>query len=178
LNWNKLIQEAETFAKSYSVQDIEVPNQWEIHVPLTRKYAKLLAEKEKANTNIVDLAAILHDIGKDKGRENHHKRSHGLAQTFLEKQDITEAVRELILLCILKHRTKYSGDPDPDEVKIIRSADILAVLFDNVWQEKSRKELTKVELISLYNEIFSVIELDTARIIAKPQLTYLKEKIK
>ena len=105
MNWDKIIQDAEIYAKNYSKQDAEDPLQWEIHIPLTRKYAKLLAELENANTHIVDLAAILHDTGKYLGRENHHERSHKLAKTFLDEQGLSDSDRGLVLKCIFKHRT-------------------------------------------------------------------------
>ena len=177
LNWDKIIQEAETYAKNYCEKDPEDPLQWEIHIPLTRKYSKLIAEIENADTRIVDLAAILHDTGKYMGRENHHIRSHELAKTFLAEQDLFDSDRELVLKCILKHRTRYTGESDPIEVKIIRSADILAVLFDDIWQSKSRKNMSREALISIYDKAYQDIELETAKKIAKPQLALLKEQL-
>jgi hypothetical protein len=65
----------------------------------------------------------------------------------------------------------------PVEVKIIRSADVLAVLFDDVWQNKSRKIMSREELTSIYDKAYQNIELETAREIAEPQRALLKEQL-
>ena len=79
---NNLIVQVESFAKGYYSQVSVRPNIWETHVRLVRKYALELAEIEKVDSRIVEIAGLLHDIGRIDAGGEHNVRSHDLSKTF------------------------------------------------------------------------------------------------
>ena len=165
----------EKFAKKYYKQDPEDPKLWENHVQLVRKFALKLAEIEKADKQVVEIAALLHDIGKHKGRENHNVISYELAKEFLKELNLDQNKKNLILKCILKHGSKYSSEDNEIEVKIIQSADALGVLFDEEWQKKCRRYLSREEILKKFDKMLNKkINLDSARKIATLQIKKLK----
>lgn len=173
-----MMKEIEEFAKSLCDQDEEDPHLYEDHVQLVRKYAVELAKIEKADIQVCEIAALLHDIGKCKGREPHHITGRNLAERFLESADLPEEKKPLILKCIYKHRSRFSSEDNEIEVKIIQSADCLGTLFNERWQEHCRKVLPRDFLLYFYNEkALKKINLESAKKIAQPQLQKLKEML-
>jgi len=118
---------------------------------------------------------LLHDIGKDVGSESHHIRSCSLAKRFLDDINIPHDEKNLILKCILKHSSRFSGEDNELEVKIVQSADALSILFDSFWQEDCRKKGMKPELLRLFNKAVKKINLDLAKKIAKPRIAQLNK---
>jgi putative nucleotidyltransferase with HDIG domain len=166
-------KKVEEFAKKYCMKDPEDSKLWENHVQLVRKFALKLAKIEKADKDVVEISALLHDIGKYKGRKRHNERSYELSKKFLEKINLPEKKKELILKCILKHGSKFSDENNEIEVKVIQSADVLGTFFDEEWQEFSRRTMSKQELLDLFDKSFKKINLASARRIAKPQIEKL-----
>jgi len=168
--------EIEEFAKSLCDLDEEDPYLYSDHVQLTRKYAVELARIENADSEVCEIAALLHDIGKCEGRENHHIVGGDLAEKFLEHVDISEEKKKLILKCILKHRSRFSSEDNEIEVKIVQSADCLGTLFNSRWQEHCRKTYPRKVLLDFYDrKALEKINLDSARKIAEPQIKKLRE---
>jgi putative nucleotidyltransferase with HDIG domain len=165
----------EEFAKKYCNKDPEDAKLWENHVQLVRKFALKLARVEEANENVVEISALLHDIGKDKGRKGHNERSYELSKKFLEKLNLPEKTKNLILNCILKHSSKFSDEDNEIEVKVIQSADALGTFFDEEWQKLCRGTMLKQELLDLFDKSFKKINLVSARKIVKPQIEKLKK---
>ena len=163
----RLIEQVESFAKGYYDKVTVRPNIWETHVLLVRKYAVELAEKEKVSPQIVDIAAILHDIGRIETGAEHNVRSHDLSKPFLETIDLAENDRMLILECILKHSTRYASEDNRTEVRVIQCADALANLFDEELQEYSRNTMSKAEINQAFSKLLNKITLDSARVIAE-----------
>ncbi len=172
------IKEVEKFSRKYCKKDKEDPKLWENHVCLVKKYALKLAKIENADKDVVEIAALLHDIGKYKARKNHHIESYKLSKKFLKDSDLAEKKKKLILKCILKHGSKFSNEDNEIEVKIIQSADALGTLFDNKWQKHSRESMSKKELFKLYDKSMKKINLKSARKIAKPRIDKLKRLLK
>jgi putative nucleotidyltransferase with HDIG domain len=178
MDFKEIIKIAEEFAIPYYDKYENYPDFWSGHVCLVRKYCQELAEIEGGDKEILDIAAILHDIGKYKDKENHHIIGVEMTKEFLKDISFPDNKKELILRCILKHRTKYSNTNNNNNninVKIIQSADALATLFDNNWQTICRKNKSKEELLRKYDKTFNKIVLDSAKRIAKPQAERLKE---
>ena len=100
------------------------------HVERVHNLALRIASEEKADINIVAIAAYLHDIGrkedmKTKGKIDHAEKGAELADKILLKYDLEEEVKEDILHCILSHRNRNSHIPKTIEAKVLFDADKL-----------------------------------------------------
>jgi HD superfamily phosphodiesterase len=168
------MKQVQDFAKPFCDQDPEDPNLWGNHVRLVREFALQLADIEGADSLVCEIAAILHDIGKDQGRKGHNVRSHELAQSFVAKLPIEDSQKALILKCILKHSSEFSSEDNEIEVKVLQSADALGVFFDKDWQAYSREVLQKDDLLGLYDKTFNKINLESAKTIVRPQIDRLR----
>jgi putative nucleotidyltransferase with HDIG domain len=175
---NNLRLKVEEFAKEYYKKDLKDGKLLEKHVQLVRKFALELAKIENADEDVVEIVALLHDIGKSKSGKRHNEISYELSKKFLGKIDITDKKKKLILKCVLKHSSKFSKEDNEIEVKVIQSADALGVFFDEEWQKISRERMGKEELLKLYDKTFEKINLDSARNIVRPQIEYLKKKLR
>jgi HD superfamily phosphodiesterase len=173
-----IVKRVEQFAKEYCSKYSGDPKLWENHVQLVRKYALKLAKIEKCDHFVVEIASLLHDIGKFKGREGHTKRSYELSKKFLREIDISNSRKDLILDCIRKHDNKHSQKENKTEVKVVQCADALGTLFDDEWQERSRKTIDKETLFGLFDKTYGKITLNSAKEIAKPQVEKLKKKVR
>jgi HD superfamily phosphodiesterase len=171
---SQLLARVEEFAKACCEQYSEDPWLWKSHVQLVRQFALRLAEVEGADPQIVEIAALLHDIGYYKGREEHHIWSYELSKEFLKTIKLPEATQELILECVLKHRTCFSMEDNRIEVKVVQSADALGTLFNDEWQEYSRRTMSRKTIVKLYAKALIKINLESARSIAEPQLAKLE----
>ena len=172
-----MMERIEEFAKDLCAQDEEDPHLYE-HVQLVRKYAQELARIENADVQVCEIAAVLHDIGKCKGRETHHIIGRDLAEKFLSTVDLPQEKKELIVKCIYKHRSRFSSEDTEIEVKVVQSADCLGTLFNDKWQEHCRKTLPKKDLLQFYNETaLEKLDLESARHIAEPRLQELRKQL-
>jgi predicted metal-dependent HD superfamily phosphohydrolase len=97
-----------------------------------------LTDKE---SEVLELAAILHDTGYIKGSDGHEIISAEIAAKFLQEHDVNESVIEQVVSCILA--TKLDADPKTTSEKIIRDADA-SHFAKYYFQEAS--ELLRLEL--------------------------------
>jgi HD superfamily phosphodiesterase len=170
----RLLPQIEQFAKACCDQYAGDPGLWQNHVQRVRQFALQLAGIEGADPQVVEIAALLHDIGSYKGREEHHLWSYELSREFLKTTDLPAAAQERILECVLKHRTRFSMEGNCLEVKVVQSADALGTLFDDEWQEHSRRTMSRETLLQLYAKALGKINLESARRIAEPQVAKLQ----
>ena len=72
-------------------------DQYKYHVQLVRKYSLKLAKKYKVNKTVVELAALLHDIGRFKfGEKDHEIFGVKEAEKILRKFDYsTEIIKKV-----------------------------------------------------------------------------------
>jgi HD superfamily phosphodiesterase len=80
----ELIAQIEKIARQYCERDPDYNRGFWGHVQLVSKFAGRLAEIEGADKQAVEIAALLHDVGRYNGRKDHHIRSCELAKSFLE----------------------------------------------------------------------------------------------
>lgn len=94
---------------------VEKEKEWSCHVQFVEEIALKLARRYRASKEIVSIAAILHDIGRDKEIANEDHRDAGvrIAREFLTKFDLSKLELELILTCIKNH----GGDEMPKTVE-------------------------------------------------------------
>lgn len=89
-----------------------------------------IGEKENADMDILRVAAILHDIGREeetnsKGKICHAERSAILAREILKKYDLENEKINKITHCIETHRFRGNKTPISKEAKILFDADKL-----------------------------------------------------
>ena len=97
---------------------------YEVHTGVVEKLSLYLAEKFNANKLIVQLAALLHDIGRIKGNtENHEKYSAKEAERILSELKVEKEIVEKVKECILVHRHSDFIIPESLEARILKIAD-------------------------------------------------------
>jgi HD superfamily phosphodiesterase len=102
---------------------------WTHHILLARKYGKLLANKIKANKEIVDLAILLHDYAHIKNYKlyhNHHFHSAQEAENLLKKFNYPQSKIEKVKECILSHRASKLIRKKSKEATCLADADAIA----------------------------------------------------
>jgi len=101
---------------------------WRYHILPVVKYAKKLAKDYKVNIETVELAALLHDIGRIrlKDDENHHISGVPEAEKILKKYNYSKEIIEEVKHCVESHRGSKSIKPRTIIAKIITNADAMA----------------------------------------------------
>jgi uncharacterized protein len=89
-----------------------------------------IGRKEGADLDVLRLAALLHDIGREEedrsnGRICHAAKGAALARQILEKTGVDEAQTVRVVRCIETHRYRGRLIPDSLEAKILFDADKL-----------------------------------------------------
>lgn len=89
-----------------------------------------LGKKENADMEILELAAILHDIGrreqdKSSGKICHAEKGAVLAREILKEHKIDEEKIDKIIHCIETHRFRGDKIPESKEAKVLFDADKL-----------------------------------------------------
>ncbi len=104
------------------------------HTYRVLKLARLLAKNENANMEIVEIAAILHDIArvredKDKsGNTDHAALGAKMAEKILKELNYSEDIVKGVVHCIETHRFRGEKAPKTIEAKILFDADKLDAL--------------------------------------------------
>lgn len=125
---NKIINEVRDRAKKFFV-GASGCHDWS-HVERVYNLALMIAKKEKADINVIKLAAYLHDVGRreemhSKGKICHAEKAVELAEKTLAKYNLDKKIKENILHCILSHRYRNNYKPITIEAKILFDADKL-----------------------------------------------------
>ncbi len=125
---DKIINEVREKAKKFFV-GASGCHDWS-HVERIYTLALKIAKKEKADINVVKLAAYLHDVGRkeemdSKGKICHAEKGVELAEKILEPYNLEKKIKENILHCILAHRFRNDHEPSTIEAKILFDADKL-----------------------------------------------------
>ena len=141
-----LIEKADKFVFDLFKQ--ELPNTFVYHNYTHTKRVLKSAKEIIANSNIsekeseiVQLACLLHDTGYIKTREGHEEESVKIATHFMEEHNASEEITKGVNQCIME--TKFKDSPSTELGKIIRDADASHFGKDyfNEASEFLRKEL-------------------------------------
>ncbi|MGB5319146.1 HD domain-containing protein [Eudoraea sp.] len=128
MNHNNVIRRTEKYVQE-SLKDLESGHNW-FHITRVRKNALLIAKKENADVFIVELAALLHDIGDSKFHKGDESVGPTMAQDFLEslkvKKETVEHIVKIIRYMSFKNSLEAKSDSfDSLEMKIVQDADRL-----------------------------------------------------
>jgi uncharacterized protein len=107
---------------------------WQHHILPVIKYAKLMAKKIKADEEVVEIAALLHDYAgiKDyKLYKDHHLHGARLAEKILKKFNYPQNKIEQVKYCILCHRGSKIVKKLTKEALCVADADSMAH-FDSI----------------------------------------------
>lgn len=121
-------QEAEhLFAVSRGSHDLD-------HSMRVRNVCLHIGQKENADLEVLEIAALLHDVARHIQDESHGKICHAekgaeIAREILEKHEIPEDKIKQIVHCIETHRSRWSKTPTSLEAKILYDADKI----DCIW---------------------------------------------
>lgn len=100
------------------------------HTERVRRLALRIGRKEKADLGVLELAALLHDVGREaedrsRGRDCHAKAGAALARTVLERNGVDRATVRAVVHCIATHRYRGRAVPVSLEAKVLFDADKL-----------------------------------------------------
>lgn len=115
-------------AKNYFKKSL--PSHDWTHTERVYKLCMDIGKKENANLFALQLAALLHDIGREKeieskGKKDHAEISKNLAIIILKKYNIDNAIINQVLECIDSHRFRVNKIPKTKEARILFDADKL-----------------------------------------------------
>lgn len=124
----KTKQDIKVEAKSFFI-DASGCHDW-THVERVVKMALRIGKEEGADLHILEIAALLHDIGrkeemKNKGSFCHAEAGAELAKNILKKYNFDNSTIDNISHCIISHRYRNSHAPDTIEAKVLYDADKL-----------------------------------------------------
>jgi len=139
----KIVEAAEKYFLE-NIPSSRIQESYLNHVRGTKRYALMLADIYSADRFIVEVAALLHDVGADAGK-GHPKEGAKIAREFLTKFDIPEDTLTRIIKCIENHAMGI--DVDNLEEQIIQDADGLIFLEDTFkyFGKKARDKGIPVE---------------------------------
>lgn len=152
------------------------------------KIALILAEKEKADKEIVEISAWLHDVGfSDKKAKiiTHHVYSAKMVQDFLTKLNFESKKIKQVVQCIKEHMGPIPGFLGPMLKAEGKNWDFLPrpsikesrVLFDaDMINLCSPFGIAKMIFLSAQMDIDFQKAIDSAKVLAKQALANLKTK--
>lgn len=124
----KIIKEIELEAKKYfsgasGCHDFS-------HVERVCNLAQNIGRQEKADLTVLQVACLLHDIGrqaemKSRGKFCHAEKGAEMAALILKKYKLESKIVANILHCIISHRYRNSHLPKTIEAKVLYDADKL-----------------------------------------------------
>ena len=89
-----------------------------------------IGREEGADLFVLKLASLLHDIGREKEKENPEKLDHAkisgeIIPSILKKYNINEQIIQHVVNCVSTHRARNNKIPESKEAKILFDADKL-----------------------------------------------------
>jgi uncharacterized protein len=160
------------------------------HVDRVVKIATILAEKERADTDLVETAALLHDIGRAVG-EPHNETGAKLAGEILKQSTNYPQERiERIVKIVLQHPVAFRDKLETLEEKVVWDADkidlleVIGIARVFHWLGKKTFETAVDTCFEDLKPIYSLLNTPSAQKIAEERyrrtiaaLSALKEEL-
>ena len=123
-----MIEQIKNIALTY-FHDSRGSHGWE-HSERVMNLAFHIAKKENANLQVIQIATILHDIGREAQDKSNGKICHAdegarLAREILKPFDLSNDDKTNIVHCIQTHRFRNAHEPESIEAKVVFDADKL-----------------------------------------------------
>lgn len=153
-------------------------NDYDFHISIVVKNALKLAELLNADKEIVEIAALMHDLGRAKGIKTGEDNNHHLISAEKARLILTDhPKKEKIISCILSHRgNKDDYPPKTIEEKIVSNADAMAHFDSFLDLFRVFVEMADNDFIKALNEIDAKIERDWNKKLTIPQAKELVKK--
>lgn len=119
-----LIENTVEFVKK-KLEGAEAGHDW-FHIERVWKLSRKIAETESCNQEVVELAALLHDIADPKFHNGDETLALKVSRDFLESQNADKEIIEQVLFIIKNISFKNRGEVPqnlPVELKIVQDAD-------------------------------------------------------
>lgn len=97
MNKNQIIRNAESFVKKVLSKEGTGHDWW--HIERVRSNARLINKREKADSFIIDLTLLLHDVG-DRKVIKKEEDDYSIAENFLKKEKLPSELIEKIMFII------------------------------------------------------------------------------
>lgn len=111
------------------LKDVDVDGHGLTHALRVRKLARKLAEDEEIDVEVVEAAALLHDLARALRLEGDHAEvSAELAHQLLEEVGFPEAKMNKVIEAIKGHRYTANMAPRSPEAAVLKDADMLDAL--------------------------------------------------
>jgi len=132
----KVIEEIRRLVEEECKKDTNVFGDeiWTNHILSVVKFAKVLAEKTNADQEIVEIAALLHDLASIRGEHQyarHHVFGAEEAERILKQHNYPKEKIGKVKHCIRAHRASQSVKRTTKEADCVANADAMAH-FDNI----------------------------------------------
>ncbi|KEY18871.1 HD domain-containing protein [Kaistella antarctica] len=121
-----LIENTVIFVKK-KLDGVEAGHDW-FHIERVWKISKKIAEEEKCNLQVVELAALLHDIADPKFHDGDETLALKISREFLEGQSVSTEIIDQVLFIIQNISFKNRREVPavlPIELQIVQDADRL-----------------------------------------------------
>lgn len=106
---------------------------WKEHIQYVLAASKtLLNFYPMADTEIVTLAVLFHDITKDDDRENHHLSWSKVAKEYLQRHQYNINIIEKVVWAISQHRWSIISQHSTIESAIVSNADAMAFFYNPI----------------------------------------------
>ena len=142
------------------------------HVDRVLKIATSIAKKEKADVELVQVGALLHDMGRALGQP-HNKIGAKLAREVLEKMNYPKERSKKVARIVLYHPLDFKDRLETLEEKIVWDADkvdllgAVGIARGFHWCGKKTFEEAVRLAFEVYTPIYAMLNTATAREIAK-----------
>jgi hypothetical protein len=147
------------------------------HALLVKKFSLMIQKKVGGDKDIVEISALMHDVGKAKLlAPGHEKISAKLTEQFLKKIKFNKDKIQKIVNCI-----KYENF-ETIEAKILSSADSISLIMDTLggreWFFENVLKNKKARILKELEKSYSEIEFDFARRFIRERYKSLLKKYK